>query len=386
MIGYAAELGYKNTVLFCVLFSINGFLQSIGWPACSAIFGNWFGKRGRGILIGLFCSAGNAGNIGGALMTSFLTSTLLYNWRISFIIVSSFCTLAAILNFLFLVVHPQEKGMSIEEYDEKLNETERVLLLEMQQDPTESFLYRQEREGRQYEKGINFWSALQIPGVLAYSLSYFCLKFSSYGLLFWLPMFLQKMNGYTDYETASCVSMLDIGYVIGGVIIGYVSDLMYCRRVPVAVFSIVIATLLHIILVYLDAKMKIWFFFHIFLLGMLMGGAIAIVSGISCTDLGKMKELKSSEKSVATVTGIIDGIGSFGAAIGQILIGVCEQYFGWNSVFLMMSVMVFLGAAPLLRSFKREMKEVITLFKIHARRKNDNSDQDYNQTQTYKSL
>jgi len=110
--------------------------------------------------------------------------------------------------------------------------------------------------------------------------------------------------------------MLDIGYVLGGVLIGYISDLMYCRRVPVAVFSIILATLMHVILIYLDAKVKIWFFIHILILGMLMGGAVAIVSGISCTDLGKLKELKSNEKSVATVTGIIDGIGSFGAAIG----------------------------------------------------------------------
>lgn len=138
--------------------------------------------------------------------------------------------------------------------------------------------------------------------------------------MFWLPMFLQKVNNYTDYETASCVSMLDIGYVIGAVLIGYISDLLYCRRVPVAVFSIVIATLLHVILIFLDAKMKAWFFIHILLMGLLMGGAVAIVSGISCTDLGKMKELKSNEKSVATVTGIIDGIGSFGAAVGQIIV------------------------------------------------------------------
>jgi len=66
-----------------------------------------------------------------------------------------------------------------------------------------------------------------------------------------------------------------------------------------------------------------------------MGGAIAIVSGISCTDLvsiivrliilqGKLKELQNNEKAVGTVTGIIDGIGSFGAAVGQILIGTSE--------------------------------------------------------------
>jgi len=46
--------------------------------------------------------------------------------------------------------------------------------------------------------------------------------------------------------------MLDIGYVLGGVLIGYISDLMYCRRVPVAVFSILIATILHVILIASD--------------------------------------------------------------------------------------------------------------------------------------
>jgi len=37
-----------------------------------------------------------------------------------------------------------------------------------------------------------------------------------------------------------------------------------------------------------------------------------------------LKELKNNEKAVGTVTGIIDGIGSFGAAVGQILIGMSE--------------------------------------------------------------
>lgn len=71
---------------------------------------------------------------------------------------------------------------------------------------------------------------------------------------------------------------------------------------------------------------------------------------------------------MATVTGIIDGIGSFGAAFGQILvrklnsflqIGASEQYFGWDSVFIMMSFMVFLSALPLINKFKTEMREVL---------------------------
>ena len=60
--------------------------------------------------------------------------------------------------------------------------------------------------------------------------------------MLWLPMFLQKMNNYTDYETAATASGLDIGYVVGGVLIGYLSDLTYSRRTPLAVLSIILAS------------------------------------------------------------------------------------------------------------------------------------------------
>lgn len=102
-------------------------------------------------------------------------------------------------------------------------------------------------------------------------------------------MYLQKSNGYSDYETASCVSFLDIGYVIGGVLIGYLTDLTYCRRTPIAVMSILIGTILHYLLLVVDAEIRILFFIHIFSLGILMGGAVSIVSGISCTDLVYIK-------------------------------------------------------------------------------------------------
>lgn len=101
-------------------------MQSFGWPACTTIFSNWFGKRGRGAIVGLWCSSGNAGNIGGALLTSFFTSTLLFNWKIAFMFVSWFCIGIALINCFVITVHPHEKGIYIEEIDDKLNETERL--------------------------------------------------------------------------------------------------------------------------------------------------------------------------------------------------------------------------------------------------------------------
>lgn len=49
---------------------------------------------------------------------------------------------------------------------------------------------RRENGSFKEAKGISFKSAWLIPGVIQYSLSYFCIKFSSYGLMFWLPMYL----------------------------------------------------------------------------------------------------------------------------------------------------------------------------------------------------
>ncbi len=101
-------------------------------------------------------------------------------------------------------------------------------------------------------------------------------------------MYLQKNNGYSDYETASCVSMLDIGYVLGGVLIGYLSDLTYSRRSPVAVLSIMIATFLHVLLLIIDPQDKVLFFCFVFIIGLLMGGVVAISSGISCADIVRL--------------------------------------------------------------------------------------------------
>jgi sugar phosphate permease len=119
--------GWSNPITYCILFGLNGFMQSFGWPSCCAIFANWFGKRGRGALIGLWASSTNFGNIIGALLTSFFTSTLVLNWQTSYLLIGLLCFVNAIIMIFSLIVHPEEKGIIIEEIDEKLSETERLL-------------------------------------------------------------------------------------------------------------------------------------------------------------------------------------------------------------------------------------------------------------------
>ena len=79
-------------------------------------------------------------------------------------------------------------------------------------------------------------------------------------------------------------------------------------------------------------------------------------------DLGKQNILQNNEKAVATCVGIIDGTGSFGAAIGQQVIGVMAHH-SWTSVLILLCVMAFVSALPILPLAIRETKEMRVIWR-----------------------
>jgi MFS transporter, OPA family, solute carrier family 37 (glycerol-3-phosphate transporter), member 3 len=64
------------------------------------------------------------------------------------------------------------------------------------------------------------------------------------------------------------------------------------------------------------------FFFLMFMLGFFISGLNNLISSACAADLGKQEVLRGNERAVSTVTGIIDGTGTLGSAIGQYIVGV----------------------------------------------------------------
>lgn len=52
--------------------------------------------------------------------------------------------------------------------------------------------------------------------------------------------------------------------------------------------------------------------------GFLIGGPSNMISSAISADLGRQEALQGSQEALATVTGIVDGTGSIGAAAGQV--------------------------------------------------------------------
>ena len=58
--------------------------------------------------------------------------------------------------------------------------------------------------------------------------------------------------------------------------------------------------------------------------GLLVNGPYALITTAVSADLGIHPSLRGSAKALATVTSIIDGTGSIGAAIGPFLAGALQ--------------------------------------------------------------
>merc|ERR1719242_2004839 len=92
------------------------------------------------------------------------------------------------------------------------------------------------------------------------------------------------------------------------------------------------------------------------LTGLLVNGPYALITTAVSAELGTHKSLAGSSKALATVTAIIDGTGSVGAAVGPLLAGWLAGGGNWQQVFAMLVASDLLALALLARLMKREVR------------------------------
>uniref|UniRef100_A0A1I7XRA1 MFS domain-containing protein n=1 Tax=Heterorhabditis bacteriophora TaxID=37862 RepID=A0A1I7XRA1_HETBA len=180
-------------------------------------------------------------------------------------------------------------------------------------------------------KPISFWKAWLLPGVIAYSLAYSCLKLVNYGFFFWLPFYLHNNFGWSETDADSLSAWYDVGGIIAAVLAGAISDHL-SSRTPLVVGMLFVSTFA--LWAYSNSPPS--YLVNAVLLafvGFFVGGPANMISSSISADLGKARELHGSAEALSTVTGIVDGTGSVGAAFGQLLIPSVQAAFGWGAVF-----------------------------------------------------
>lgn len=363
--GYFWKLHYFAYFVTIQIFS--GFFQSSGWPSVVECVGNWFGKGRRGLIMGIWNSHTSVGNILGSAIAGVWASG---QWGYSFIVPGCIIAGMAIFVFLFLVVDPSHVGcqppqqhteplpndssVSTEvvtdsqegddgerllkepcSYSPKPTEVKRNLEL-----PSESHISASTVVPPSHGEAsaVGFWRAVLIPGVIEYSLCLFFAKLVSYTFLFWLPFYIENTSiggkRYGPTTSADLSTMFDVGGIIGGILAGFVSDKTKCSGITVVVMLFLAGPMLFVYRFFANANLKVNIALMI-LSGVLVNGPYALITTAVSANLGTHPCLQGNTKAMATVTAIIDGTGSMGAALGPLLTGIISPT-GWNNVFYML--------------------------------------------------
>ncbi|XP_005885776.1 PREDICTED: glycerol-3-phosphate transporter [Myotis brandtii] len=371
-------LGYFYNIhsfgFYVVTQVINGLVQTTGWPSVVTCLSNWFGKGRRGLIMGVWNSHTSVGNILGSLIAGYWVSTC---WGLSFIVPGAIVAAMGIVCFLFLIEHPKDIACSStlvahsKSYENGVHrfrlqkqalpdekklldpETQCLLLSDGKRAVHQNHVITLPAEGGGSMAAISFTGALKIPGVVEFSLCLLFAKLVSYTFLFWLPLYITSVDHLDAKEAGELSTLFDVGGIFGGILAGVISDRLEKRASTCGLMLLLAAPTLYIFSTI--SKMGLEATIAMLLLcGALVSGPYALITTAVSADLGTHKSLKGNSHALATVTAIIDGTGSVGAALGPLLAGLISPS-GWNNVFYML---MFADACALLFLIRLIHKEL----------------------------
>uniref|UniRef100_A0A4X2MAE0 Solute carrier family 37 member 1 n=1 Tax=Vombatus ursinus TaxID=29139 RepID=A0A4X2MAE0_VOMUR len=349
-------LGYfyniHNFGFYVITQIANGLVQTTGWPSVVTCIGNWFGKGRRGLIMGIWNSHTSVGNILGSLIAGYWVSTC---WGLSFVVPGIIIASMGTVCFLFLIEHPKDIKCSSTPLIISKQDPEIQSLLSDGENGTipPKFVTVLRGDGRNGMAAISFLGALRIPGVIEFSLCLLFAKLVSYTFLFWLPLYITNVDHFDAKKAGDLSTLFDVGGIIGGILAGVVSDRLGKRACTCGLMLLLAAPALYMFS--MVSKMGLEATIVMLLIsGALVNGPYALITTAVSADLGTHKSLKGNSKALSTVTAIIDGTGSIGAALGPLLAGLISPS-GWNNVFYMLMVADATALLFLLRLIQKEL-------------------------------
>lgn len=345
---------------FLLMQMIAGLFQATGWPSVVAVIGNWFGKRKRGLIMGIWNAHTSVGNITGSLLAA---SVLDYGWGWSFILPGAFIFLGGVLVYLFLAAYPEDVGFPCP-YALGNNQETGPSDLEV---PIQSNAAPQ--VSSKNRRSVGLFEACLIPGVVPFALCLFFSKLVAYTFLYWLPFYLSQTaigGDFVSVKSAGNLSTLfDVGGIAGGIIAGYLSDKLNARATIAATFMYAAIPSILLYRFYGGGSMTRNIVLMM-IVGFFVNGPYALITTAVSADLGTHSSLKGDSRALATVTAIIDGTGSAGAALGPLLTGFLSTK-GWDKVFVMLMIGALISGLLLSRLVVTEIADML------KRKRSDNT-------------
>jgi sugar phosphate permease len=304
-----------------IVYSLNGLAQSTGWSNNCKLISNWVPHSKRGRVMGVWMTNYVIGSITANTLIGYLMGDG-YSWKIAVFTCSVIILIMAIIQGIFLINKPGDAGYSI----------------------------TQQNTGNATKKQTksSFIKMITHPVILIYGGSYLSLKFISYTIFSWFPLYLVETKGFSKSNAAYATNGFEIGGFIGLLIGGILADTLFRNnKGRLAWFALICVALSLFFFNRLNHHGFAMVFTGLSTVGFFLFIADSTLSGTAAQDIG-------GTENTGSATGIINGIGSIGGALSGILPIWIQQRYGWHSVFLLFLLFSLLAIGLLFPAAMRQ--------------------------------
>jgi len=190
------------------------------------------------------------------------------------------------------------------------------------------------------------WSLLRIPAVFEITMTVLLIKTVRYCMSLWLPMYLVHHLRYTVSEAGLFSTIFDIGGSLGTPVIGILLDRYFPTNGLFGMWTFVTISSVSLLLFAATAQLG---FIHNALFTLVAGGTNCAVDGLLAGSFSMKIGEAEGRRSGAALTGLVNGIGTFGAVAEGPIIGWIADTYGWTTVF---TFLIILSALASLIIFK----------------------------------
>jgi OPA family glycerol-3-phosphate transporter-like MFS transporter len=313
---------YLSLTLLIVLQVVNGWVQGMGWPPCGKTMVHWFSTNERGTVVSVWNTAHNVG--GGLVATLAAAGVLLFgDWGAKFYFNAIIAAVVALVALVLMRDTPQSCGLPpIEEHRNDYPP-------DYSEAHERNFTFRQ--IFLEHVLNNKYLWAIAVANAFVY--------FVRYGVVNWIPTYLQTHKGFSFQQSSLGYSMYEYAAIPGTIACGWMSDRVFKGHRAPATILFMALTLAAVVVYWLNINGPLWIdYVALIAIGFLIYGPIMII-GLHALDLVP----KKAAGTAAGFTGFFGYV--FGSAIAGTGVGWIADHWGWNGVFVTMVVCCVLTMA-----------------------------------------
>jgi len=314
----AANALFGSTELAAVmmlLWAVNGYAQSTGWPSVVKLVGGMFGKKSMGKAGRAFSTCFLVGSIITLSASGYIVAN--FGWRAAFILPS-----LILIAFAFLFNMVVGKGVP-------------------------------EKIGHNSTPDRIFRRLVLLKRMMIIALAHVMLQFVRNGLSLWAPSMIFDVYRVPLEYASYCAAIVPLGGIVGSVASGWISDrYSSSRRMPV---MLIMTAGLGIVLPMLYMSLGFGLMVNallLFLSGLTLYGPYNMMATTVPMDL-------DDSYGTGRVAGFINGVGYFGAAFADPLTGWIIDSSGWAGAIAFWTASALLASVLMLVLLSGEHRDGI---------------------------